>query len=270
MTSICLVASFLMALSCTQEFPDSHGSDINDNDTPLVKSPLTAEDLVYDEATSTWYIHRQDPYSLDNFQQAYDNLLSNTTLMNTLDIDAATLPSTLNPTHYCLKIYPQTEDEQWEIELMDDVDVLYTPFDYVALPDESDIDTSINYLPGHSFFEISPYTVTYESITTEGDSLSEIVTMPILYTVWPITKALPTQYQYEIIRTAFIPRQSNTNTVSVNAAGTNSNVTVFDDVFLALLEQEAIELAIPAEKANKARKAAVVGPPIGNICHGYH
>ena len=42
----------------------------------------------------------------------------------------------LSPTHYTLKIFPRNEEEQGKVEMMEDVDIDWIPFDYVTLTEE--------------------------------------------------------------------------------------------------------------------------------------
>ncbi len=77
--------------------------------------------------------------------------------------------TTGQPTHYALKIYPKTEAEQREIEMMKDVQVAYIPFDYVQLTQQEVEQVAHTRSAATTFAERSPYTVTYDNVeSTDG------------------------------------------------------------------------------------------------------
>lgn len=193
---------------------------------------------VYHEAAETWICPRQDSYTLENFQNAYDdNLIANNSVLP-ISLSSSSNSSTtkktaslkLQSTHYNIKIYPKTEDEQCEIELMDDVAVAYIPFDYIQLPESE----TKNLTPGQAVYpEQGSYTVTYEEGMSEyGPVEPETLTLPVLYAVWPCNKTIPAGLDYEILYEVFLPEYyQNARTASLSS-----------DI-MAALEREALNLA---------------------------
>lgn len=94
---------------------------------------------VYHEGTRTWLVPQNDPYKLENFRKAYDNLLTG---KSSLTREAKGVSVQIQPgielqaTHRALKVWPKTEDEQRLYESDKDLDVRYTPMNYTALPDQ--------------------------------------------------------------------------------------------------------------------------------------
>jgi hypothetical protein len=114
------------------------------------------------------------------------------------------------PTHYALKIYPRTEEEQWEIETMDDISVSYIPFGYTQLTQqevEKVESTKTRSAANISPFEVSPYTVTYENYeSTDGGSTDPVtLQLPILYVIWPVEKPLPADLEYVVDHDVYMP-----------------------------------------------------------------
>jgi hypothetical protein len=184
---------------------------------------------VYHEGIGSWIVPQNDPYALENIQKAYDNLSAR-------PLAGTRAGETLDATHYALKIYPRSEDEQLAIELMQDVKTSYIPFTYEAL---TEIQIGDMLLPDPSspeaevFPEASPYIVDHDDLmTVEGDVQSLRFDMPILYVVWPIDKDLPDEMDYEIDYEVYLPSSAQTRSGALDA------VTMLE------LEEEAIRLAL--------------------------
>jgi hypothetical protein len=175
--------------------------------------PLTRslERAVYNEVVDAWMGPQADPYTLENFQRAYDKLAAGKSLQKLSKAQAAEFIATkkLNPTHYALKIYPKNEEEQWRIETMEDVQVAYIPFDWVQLTREEagKVEQSKTRAAGNTFAEKNPYTVTYDNTVVYDGGPTGPVTyqLPILYTVWPVEKPLPTDLEYVVDYEIFLP-----------------------------------------------------------------
>ncbi|MDR2890483.1 MAG: hypothetical protein LBV18_02620 [Alistipes sp.] len=196
---------------------------------------------------------------MENFRAAYARLASGNSTQSLTRAEAAEFsdPEKLQPTHYALKIYPKGEEEQWKIELMEDVKVAYMPFDYVGLTEDE-----VENLPGTktrtgdsgvvaSDEAVFPgsyrYTVTYTDLeSTEGPVPDETYILPILYAVWPIDKPLPEDMEYEVDYEVFLPRYDEAST---RAQGLSAGT-------LQALEGEAISLAlgisVPERTATRA------------------
>ena len=91
--------------------------------------------------TQSWIRPQNDPYRLENFQQAYDNIVSGESkIVRASDEFAASARSVrkefsataktqlkLKATHYALKIFPKTEEEQRSLELDEQIKIAYRP-----------------------------------------------------------------------------------------------------------------------------------------------
>lgn len=185
-------------------------------------------------------IPQKDPYTLANFQKAFENLKNGNASQqfSTSAYSSIAHAEPLQATHYRLKIYPRNESEQWKIELMEDVHVSYIPFDYVPLTLEeiNRISTSTRTVKA-VYPEKNPYTVTYDDLeTNDGPVDPQTFLLPILYVVWPYEKPLPDEMEYEIECEVFLP--------SSYALQTRNSASVMDADLLHTLENEAIGLAL--------------------------
>ncbi len=188
---------------------------IAEGDPQTEYQPLTRslEGAVYNDVVDAWMVPQADPYTLENFQRAYDNLALGKSTQKLSKAQAAefTPAKKLAPTHYALKIYPKNEEEQWRVETMEDVQVAYIPFDWVQLShDEVEkLPTSktLTSSAANTFAEKSPYKVTYVNThATDGGPTGPVTyQLPILYTVWPVDKPLPTDLEYVIDYEVFLP-----------------------------------------------------------------
>ncbi len=184
-------------------------------DAPEVVSGTQTRSLdgaVYNEVVDAWMVPQPDPYTLANFQAAYDKLAAGKSTQTLSKAQAAefTPAKKLAPTHYALKIYPKTEEEQWQVEMMEDVQVAYIPFDWVRLrPAEVEkLPLSKTRSAANTFPEKSPYTVTYQNdfATDGGPTGPRTYQLPILYTVWPVAKPLPDDLEYVVDYEVYLPR----------------------------------------------------------------
>jgi hypothetical protein len=187
---------------------------------------------VYNEVVDAWMIPQNDPYTLENFQAAYDKLSAGKSAQSLSKAQAGEFAAAkkLAPTHLALKIYPRSEEEQWKVEMMEDVSVAYIPFDWVQLPEEEAEKlpqakdwfqarakaagtTTVVGKPAAAFIfaEKSPYTVTYDytDVTDGGPTGPVTYQLPILYTVWPIDKPLPDDLEYVVDYEVFLPRAAS-------------------------------------------------------------
>lgn len=197
------------------------------------------EQAIYNPSTESWMVPQKDPYALDNMQQAYDNLLAGKyarvlTRSQSSEFSGA---HQLEPTHYCLKIYPRNEAEQWEVELMEDVKVAYIPFDYVQLTEAEvqRVSAMTRASDANTFDEVSHHSVTDDYTSAEGETQTVTQVMPVLYVVWPCNKPLPQQMDYVVDYPVLIPPHNTSTTRS--ATGLNT-------VALQAVETEAISLAL--------------------------
>lgn len=197
------------------------------------------EQAIYNPSTESWMVPQKDPYALDNMQQAYDNLLAGKyarvlTRSQSSEFSGA---HQLEPTHYCLKIYPRNEAEQWEVELMEDVKVAYIPFDYVQLTEAEvqRVSAMTRASDANTFDEVSHHSVTDDYTSAEGETQTVTQVMPVLYVVWPCNKPLPQQMDYVVDYPVLIPPHNTSTTRSATGLST---------VALQAVETEAISLAL--------------------------
>lgn len=232
---------FLGVVSCTEN-PDNLepiACPVEETVQPQTTT-RSLEGAVYHELTDSWMVPQKDPYTLENFQRAYDNLIfgKSTRALTRSQTALFSDAQPLRPTHYSLKIYPRNETEQWKVELMEDVNVAYTPFDYVQLTEAETAELSTDTRSAAVIYpEDNRYTITYDNLQSlEGPMPSVTYTMPVLYTVWPIDKPLPADLDYEIDYPVFLP--------PYDSAGIRSSETSLSPAALQLLEYEAISLAL--------------------------
>lgn len=166
--------------------------------------------------TQSWIRPQNDPYRLENFQQAYDNIVSGESkIVRASDEFAASARSVrkefsataktqlkLKATHYALKIFPKTEEEQRSLELDEQIKIAYTPFNYTSLPDEAT--QSLVFSKSRTQFceedEERRYSVTYEGgMIKDGPVEPVTIILPVLYAVWPVEKTFPVEMDFEIL-----------------------------------------------------------------------
>ncbi len=101
--------------------PDFGGGGVTDVMPELRTRSL--DGAVYNEVVDAWMVPQADPYTLENFPKAYDKLAAQKSTQTLSKAQAAEFAASkkLAPTHYALKIYPKTEAEQWQVEMMEDV-----------------------------------------------------------------------------------------------------------------------------------------------------
>lgn len=225
---------------------DDGGGDCPSPEPP----PEPPAGAVYHEGVGAWIVPQNDPYALENFERARKNLAAGDPTRS------GELSRSLEATHYALRIFPRNEDEQWAVELMEDVEVSYIPFDYAGLTEEEaqELEASATRASERPVFtDASPYVVVEDEIqqtVDEGAAESVSQIMPILYAVWPVGKPLPEELDYEMDYEVFLP-SGEARTRSAAASGGNT---------LRLLENEAIRLALgrPASRAAATRSGDVV------------
>ena len=186
----------------------------------------TEQPVYYQSSTGQFFIHQNDPFSLDNMQAAYDYLAENEQFTKSGSFEKG---KSLQPTHYALKVYPRTIEEQWAIEAMDNIQITYHPFDYAPVSVKGQDVLNVD-----AAFEKSPYKETLKYDTENGLIKEETYVLPIMYVVWPINKPLPEGYDYKVDYQVFIPEAQPI---------TKSSMTLSKNERLAL-EDEALYRAI--------------------------
>ena len=236
-----LMALLIGLWGCSDRFNDLESPNFDSSDKTTLSRPL--DGAVYNEVTESWILPQNDPYTLENFQNAYNNLSSGNSMqaLTKSQVEEFSETEKLTATHYVVKLFPKNEFEQGELELMDDVVIAYAPFNYDLLtPEETERVRATTKSSVAIFQEKSPYTITYSDyLTIEGFVDTTTYMMPILYAVWPCEKSFPDNIQYEISYEVFLPDY---------AMETKSSSLNTDALFL--LEKEAITLALGAEASN--------------------
>jgi hypothetical protein len=230
-----LISSLIGGWGCVRS-----GDECDPEPGPEPDPVKTLDEAVYHEGVGAWIVPQDDPYALENVQNALTRLSSGESVqaLTPAQRDEFSRAPALAPTHYALRIFPRSEDEQWEVELMEGVRVSYIPFDYVGLTEEEaqDLETAATRAGERPIFaEVNPYVADPGEMRTVEGLVPEDVAyaMPILYAVWPIDKPLPEELDYEIDYEVFLP-----------AAESPTRSTAWSGNALRLLESEAIGLAL--------------------------
>ena len=240
-TLLVLSCTLLLGLGgCTTDYMDDDSQVLTPSDETGGPKTRSLENAVFNEGAQVWMVPQKDPYTLENFQQAYDNLLSGNTTQPLTRSEVASIADAepLKATHYRLKIYPKTESEEWKIERMEDVKVAYIPFDYVQLTKAESEKVAVSTRAQTATYpDNNPYSVTYEDMeTNDGPAAPVTFILPVLYVVWPCDKPLPEDMDYEIECEVFIP--------PYNSGQTRSTASTLSETVLQRLENEAISLAL--------------------------
>lgn len=168
----------------------------------------TEQPVYYQSSTGQYFIHQNDPFDLDNMQAAYDYLAENEETTKSYSFEKG---KKLQPTHYALKIYPRSIEEQWAIVAMDDIKITYHPFDYAPVSN-----TGEEMIKAEVTFEKSPYNAIVKYDVGKGIIKEETYELPIMYVVWPINKPLPEGYDFKIDYQVFIPESQPVTKSKIN------------------------------------------------------
>ncbi len=161
---------------------------------------INIDNAVYHLSTHTWIIPQQDPYDINIMKEARDK--------------AGYSPDevSLEATHYAIKIFPKNEEEQWLIELMEDVKVDYTPFNFTPLTYEQNKQLGPAPKDQSLIVDDCRFTVSYPSDNDDNiENNDESYRIPVLYAIWPATKPLPKAIEYEIDHAVCLPDYNNPN-----------------------------------------------------------
>ncbi len=216
------------------------------------RTEVSLEQVVFHEETGSWIRPQNDPYTLENFRNAYLNLTTGKSAQSLSKSQAAELSSIkLEATHYNVKIWPRTEKEQSELELMEDVATAYIPYDYVQLPESEVKAANLKKSADRTMPAESRYSVTYEGyVTAEGDPVETYVQpLPVMYAVWPCGKPFPDGMDYEILYEVCLPEKI--------AAAENAKLSKTSEMTaMQALENEAIGLALGSRTLTRAEPRA--------------
>lgn len=256
-----LFCVLLVGMWGCSDFNDNYEMEKHEMEEPTPSFSL--DNVIYHEGTKSYMVPQKDPYTLVNFQNAYEKLATGNSdqVLTRSQMDEFSETTQLEATHYALKVFPKNEAEQWEIELMEDIKVTYIPFDQVQLPE--DMEEKVMAISTRSqiptYPELSPYEVVYDDFETLEDMPKEIETciMPILYVVWPCDKPLPEGIDYVIAYEVFLPQHDEERTRS--SAGLSTEA-------LQMLENEAISLALGISAQTRVQtRSSIVRTLTGRI-----
>lgn len=122
--SLLIVLIFFTA--CTTDLADSDGN-LTGEESGYGQPDDSYE---YSQEFNNWVRKINDPYTLDNFQDAYNNLA-----MTRGNSDSGfAIGHQLSPTHYNVKFTSKTPSEIDYLEEINGVSIMYHPFDIVMMP----------------------------------------------------------------------------------------------------------------------------------------
>ncbi len=199
--NLLFIAFVMLMVGCTDEIPMQNLDEEN-----AKVQVRNLDNAVFHEGVQSWMIPQKDPYTLANFQEAYDNLAlgKSTQVLTRAQAGEFSGARKLKATHYTLKVFPKTEDEQEAYERDKELDVIYHPFDYEPLT-AAEV-KSLKITDMQPLEDERRYTVTYEGIMTpEGPAEPRVITLPVLYVVWPCGRPFPADMDYEILSEVFLP-----------------------------------------------------------------
>lgn len=212
------------------------------------------KDIMYHEESQSWISPLPDPYRLENFQKVCNELVSTQAyfLAACGGLKESVISEfkregnknlKLRATHYAVKIFPKTEEEQWALESDEQIKVSYVPFDYISVSNKQVEELHLSKASDVFQEEADSrrYTVTYEQcIGSDGQVENITYKLPVLYAVWPCDKPFPGDLDYEILYEVFLPRSAATQK---SACGLSAD-------------------ALDAMERVVAANSVVVGPPI--------
>jgi hypothetical protein len=224
----------------------------------------STEGALWHEGIEAWIVPQADPYALDNVRAAAAGLAAR----------GETRAVAVAATHRALRIFPRTEDEQWEMEKTRDITLSYIPFDRLALTEKEAEELEQEARTTRAgdrplFEEPGAHTDPYGETVTIIDSLDvkladdvldipEEEKLPVLYAVWPVDKALPDGYDYETDYEVWLP-----------AAAVQTRGGAMDAATARDLENEAIRLALgDAAAADAATRAGGARTRAGTTLSG--
>ena len=206
----------------------------------------TNQPVFYQSSTGNYFIHQNDPFSLSNIQAAYDYLASSEYANKTYP-GAFTKGTLIQATHYALKVFPKTLEEQYYLEGMDDIQISYHPFNCVPVSKEEGFKADIQ---EKIVLEKSPYVMTINGVSPEDVDYKKnvVMEMPILYIVWPIEKNLPNNIDFVIDYEVFLPQASPKTKTNLGLSREIQTVLEDEALYLALGKRLIKNRSVPQTK----------------------
>lgn len=128
----------------------------------------------------------------------YMTILGTEMILSAIPEDSPSLQTKAgDATHYRVKFYPKSIEEQQYLDGLNGVSMSYVPFGYELVPDKS-VDTKLECDP---FAELNPYTernIAMYCNDSRDNNKERIIHLPIMYAIWPINRTLPENIEYTI------------------------------------------------------------------------
>ena len=209
-----------------QEFGQEGGMSLMSE---AYKPKYDLDKAVWHEETESGIVPVGDPYRIENVKEAYEIIKSGNSSFSKISASVLEKLSDIKiePTHYNVKIWPRTEQEQLEIEMMDGIAVSYIPFDYVQIP-ENELKAQAERLSKlAAYSELTKYNSVHENVQSREGVKTFVYNLPVLYAVWPCDMPFPSGMDYEILYEVHIPDISSGETgeiLSMEAERLSANV----------------------------------------------
>lgn len=183
---ICLVA----VTGC-----EKSSMSLNEEPGPLLTKSAEYKELemIYCPTIQKWAVASLDPYDYSVFAHE---------LKSTIGCETRQVPS---PTHYALKVYPRSPEEQSIIESDNELKVSYIPFNYRAVSDRLAREYGSKRIEKATLKEQVKYQYNYLIEKEDGTTQTISQNMPVLYVVWPIAKEIPSDLDYSIEYKVILP-----------------------------------------------------------------
>lgn len=189
----------LLLFSCSKSIStaDVLDPDFDMSFSQTTKTVVSSNDAFYDSNSGQWIIPQENPYRLENVQNAYNRLSSGTSKTMVPDSLRSGLlkGKHLNPTHFAVKLFPKNLEEQRELERDERIMVGYIPFGYTSVP---------------TVFLNEKSDIFFDCVAEDSDEVME-ATIPaynpvVLYASWPVEIPFPELVEYEICQELYIPK----------------------------------------------------------------
>jgi len=163
---------------------------------------FNSDDVLFHNYTGSWIVPLPDPYKLDFINAV---LAENNTLKSMLDSNV----EQLDYTHFALKVFPRDLEEIQYFEGIEGVKISYIPFSYRKISSSLVLSDGIGVEERRVVQDEVKYKISCTLFDGDGNpTCTTEENMPVLYVVWPASKPLPEQFDYEIDYEVFIPTAS--------------------------------------------------------------
>ncbi|MBO7604454.1 MAG: hypothetical protein J6S97_08595 [Bacteroidales bacterium] len=202
---------FLAAIiSCSKAIDPDYSSEERALFTKSSVDNVEKKAPVFCPQANAWIRPSSDPYKLSSFRSILSQISKETA-------------DTLSATHYAMRIYPKSLEEQANLERDTRLKVVYTPFDYISCSAEQAtlLDRSIGRANAR-ILDLRKYSITDTIENEDGTIRKEITQLPVLYVVWPVGFTIPEELDYVIDYEVFIPNDEQRKNDSIRQAEIDS------------------------------------------------